>query len=102
MFSSIFSSDFPQFVELKKKTNFNLIGPKKFLLRLSDENGILLPKLFWPTVRKNCSTDREKLLKFEVEYQCTEMTFIVRKNQSKVENTVFWLVAIQKRQKSCY
>ena len=32
-----------------------------------DENGILLPKLFWPTVRKNCSCDREKLLKFEAE-----------------------------------
>ena len=30
-------------------------------------NGNLLPKLFWPTVRKNCSTDREKLLKFEAE-----------------------------------
>ena len=30
-------------------------------------NGILLPKLFWPTVRKICSSDREKLLKFEVE-----------------------------------
>ena len=32
-------------------------------------NGILLPKLFWPTVRKNCSSDREKLLKFEAEGQ---------------------------------
>ena len=31
--------------------------------------GILLPKLFWPTVRKNCSSDREKLLKFEGESQ---------------------------------
>ena len=30
-----------------------------------DYFGILLPKLFWPTVRKNCSTDQEKLLKFE-------------------------------------
>ena len=30
-------------------------------------NGILLPKLFWPTVRKNCSSDQEKLLKFEAE-----------------------------------
>ena len=30
-------------------------------------NGILLPKLFWPTVRKSCSSDREKLLKFEAE-----------------------------------
>ena len=31
------------------------------------QSGILLPKLFWPTVRKNCSNDREKLLKFEAE-----------------------------------
>ena len=30
------------------------------------KNGILLPKLFWPTVWKNCSTDREKLLKFKL------------------------------------
>ena len=29
--------------------------------------GILLPKLFWPTVRKNCSNDREKRLEFEAE-----------------------------------
>ena len=26
-------------------------------------NGILLPKLFWPTVRKNCSSDWEKLMR---------------------------------------
>ena len=26
-------------------------------------NGILLPKLFWPTVRKNCSSDRECFLR---------------------------------------
>ena len=31
------------------------------------KNGILLPKLLWPTVRKNCSSDREKLLKFNAE-----------------------------------
>ena len=30
-------------------------------------NGILLPKLFWPTVRKNCSSDRERLVKLEAE-----------------------------------
>ena len=30
-------------------------------------NGILLPKLFWPTVRKKCSSNWEKLLKFEAE-----------------------------------
>ena len=29
--------------------------------------GILLPKLFWPTARKNCSSDWEKLLKFKAE-----------------------------------
>ena len=34
---------------------------------LSSYNGILLPKLFWPTMRKKCSSDREKLLKFEAE-----------------------------------
>ena len=32
-------------------------------------NGILLPKLLRPTVRKNCSSDREKLLKFKTEGQ---------------------------------
>ena len=32
-----------------------------------NRNGILLLKLFWPTVRKKCSGDREKLLKFEAE-----------------------------------
>ena len=32
-----------------------------------NRNGILLPKLFWPNVRKNCSSDRENLLKFEAE-----------------------------------
>ena len=42
--------------------------PKKNLKNQNqNRNGILLPKLFWPTVRKNCSSDREKLLKFEAE-----------------------------------
>ena len=30
-------------------------------------NGILFQKLFRPTLRKNCSSDRDKLLKFEAE-----------------------------------
>ena len=34
---------------------------------LSEIYGILLPKLCWPTLRKNCPRDREKLLKFEAE-----------------------------------
>ena len=33
----------------------------------SDLNGTLLPKLFWSTMRKKCSSDWEKLLKFEAE-----------------------------------
>ena len=36
-----------------------------FWLLSMAKNGILLPKLFWPTVRKNCSSDQEKVLKFE-------------------------------------
>ena len=36
------------------------INPKK-------GNGILFPKFFWPPVRNNCSSDREKLLKIEAE-----------------------------------
>ena len=35
--------------------------------RYIDRNGILLPTFFWPTVRKNCSSDWEKLLKFRAE-----------------------------------
>ena len=36
----------------------------------------LLPKLFRPTVRRNCFTEREKLLKFEAEGR--EFTKILR------------------------
>ena len=39
-------------------------------------NGILLPKLFWPTVRKECSIDRENLLKFEA--KCQEFEIFLR------------------------
>ena len=36
-----------------------------FLYIVKDtRNGNLLPKLFWPTVIKNCSSDREKLANF--------------------------------------
>ena len=38
-------------------------------LRTKGWDGILLPKLFWPTVKKNCSSDREKFLKFKAEGQ---------------------------------
>ena len=41
-----------------------ITGPSKQI-----RNCILLPKLFSTTVRKSCSSDREKLLKFEAEGQ---------------------------------
>ena len=50
--------------------------------------GILLPKLFWPTVRKNCSSDREKLLKFEAEgweFQNFEITRTIYSNSESSE-----------------
>ena len=34
-----------------------------------ERNGILFPKLFWPTLREKCSGDQEKLLKCEDEDQ---------------------------------
>ena len=37
------------------------------VIQMQKNNGILLPELFWPTVRKNCSIDQLKILKFEAE-----------------------------------
>ena len=47
--------------------------------------GILLPKLFWPTVRKNCSSDWEKLLKFEAEGRVCKNFEITRTIYSNIE-----------------
>ena len=56
-------------------------------------NGILLPKLFWPTVRKNCSSDREKPLKFEAEGQ--EFEIFLRSLEQFIQTVKgqnnFWL-----------
>ena len=41
--------------------------PSTFFARVKASIGILLPKLFWPIVRKNCPSDQEKLLRFEAE-----------------------------------
>ena len=51
-------------------------------------NGILLPKLFWPTVRRNCSSDKEKLWKFEAEaknLQIFEITKTIYSNSERWE-----------------
>ena len=49
---------------------------KTDFFRKKRKYGILLPKLFRPTVRKSCSIDREKLLKFEA--RCKEFSKILR------------------------
>ena len=48
-------------------------------------NGNLPPELFWLTVRKNCSSDREKRLKFEAEGQ--EFTKILRSIRTIYSNS---------------
>ena len=49
----------------------------------SNEYGILLPKLFWPTERKNCSSDQQKLLKFEAEQFSKQNTIFNHFNRAK-------------------
>ena len=50
--------------------------------------GILLSKLFWPTVRKKCSSVREKLLKFEAEGR--EFAKILRSLEQFIQTVNFW------------
>ena len=49
------------------KANFKVTQLNFDRISILASYGILLPKFFWPTVRKNCFSDREKLLKFEAE-----------------------------------
>ena len=62
------------------------------ILSLKSWNGILLPKLFLPTGRKNCSSDREKLFKFKVEGQ--EFTIFLRSLEQFIQTVkgqnIFW------------
>ena len=46
-------------------------------------DGILLPKLFWPTVRKNCSSDQENLLKFSA--FCLEFANVLRSLEQVIQ-----------------
>ena len=59
-------SDHSTFGDVENNTGYlflEYIGMYIFIV----ENGILLPKLFWPTVRKKILEKREKLLKFKAE-----------------------------------
>ena len=56
------------FLKFNLVDSLDIAMSKKVLIdvrRNQSRNGILLPKLFRPTVRKNCFCDHEKLLKFE-------------------------------------
>ena len=78
------------------KVGFGLIqnilcGPTDFIEgqgnrvqeNVQSRNGILLPKLFLLTVRRNCSSDQEKILKFEAE--CQEFAKILRSLEQFVQ-----------------
>ena len=56
-------------ITLKIKFHFLKTISCKMPFKIILDFVILLPKLFWPTVRKKCSSDRGKLLKFEAEGQ---------------------------------
>ena len=53
-------------------------------------NGILFPKLFWPNVRKSCSSDQEKLLdsRLKVKNLQKKLWFLLRTIYSSSKMTV--------------
>ena len=55
----------------QRSSTMKRYGTQSRLLTLNGRygNGILLQKLIWPTVRKKCSSDWERLMKFEAESQ---------------------------------
>ena len=63
-----------------------IYGKKELKKREMRRNGILLPKLFWPTVRK-CSSDRETLMKFEAEGQ--EFAKFLRSLEQLIQTVLF-------------
>ena len=58
--------------------------------------GILLPKLFWHVVRKNCSSDREKHLNFKSFSQSLEHFFL-----TLCQNNFGNKIPINERKKNC-
>ena len=60
----------------------------------SMNSGILFQKLFLPTVRKSCSIDQEKLLKFEAEAEGQEFSKVLRSLEQFIQTVkgqnYFW------------
>ena len=60
-----------------------------FVQDAADAIGILLPKLFWPTVRKNCPSDREIFWNSRQRiYKIVEITRTIYSNSESQNN--FW------------
>ena len=55
--------------DLLKDNYLSILTHLKHFMHFKKRRGILLPKFFLPAVRKNCCSDREKLLKFKADGQ---------------------------------
>ena len=69
-------------------------GLKSGVCEYLERDGTLLPKLFLPTVKKNCCSDREKLLKLEAEGQefAKFLTSLEQFIQPAKDQNNFWLL----------
>ena len=65
---------------------------EKCLCQMLAGNGIVLQKLFWPTVRKNCSSDQDFFLKFQAEGLTCKFFEITRTIYSNSERSEQFLV----------
>ena len=76
-------------------TALRLLDCPLFIMKILVKIGVLLPKLFWPTVRKKNSSVWEKLLKFEAEGQEFEKKIaITRTIYSSSERSEQFLVKL--------
>ena len=58
----------------------------KLTLKSNYKNGILWPDWFWPNVRKNCSSDQEKLLRLKAKnFPIFEITRTIYSNSEWLE-----------------
>ena len=65
--------------ELQKKNEWRKCGKSEPELQNNIKNGILLPKLFWPTVRKSCSSDWDFF--FQIQDQRPRIRQILRSKE---------------------
>ena len=66
----------------------NGLHSRIFSLASMHKYGILLPKLFWPTVRKKCSKDRENFCNSWLKAQNFEITRTIYSNSERSEKSL--------------